>query len=116
LPVRPAVYLVEEVDARVGEAGRLVLLGVRVKGRVFGVRETAEGVLKSCLRCLLSVTLSPKDPDGPRAVPQRTNVDRPVDVVGLDAGVCVAERYIRCCCRGHGIAVAAHASAMECLR
>jgi hypothetical protein len=38
LPIRPAVYLVEEVDARVGEAGRLVLLGERVEGRVFGVR------------------------------------------------------------------------------
>ena len=38
MPIRPAVYLVEEVDARVGEAGRLVLLGERVEGRVFGVR------------------------------------------------------------------------------
>ena len=57
LTIHPVVYLVEEVDARVGEAGRLVLLGVRVEGRVFGKRETTEGVLKSCLRCLLSVPL-----------------------------------------------------------
>ena len=57
MTIHPAVYLVEEVDARVGEAGRLVLLGVRVEGRVFGKRETTEGVLKSCLRCLLSVPL-----------------------------------------------------------
>jgi hypothetical protein len=38
LPICPAVYRAQEVDARVGEAGRLVLLGVRVEGRVFGVR------------------------------------------------------------------------------
>jgi hypothetical protein len=38
LPIRPAVYLAQEVDARVGEADRLVLLGERVEGRVFGVR------------------------------------------------------------------------------
>ena len=38
LPIRPAVYLAQEVDARIREAGGLVLLGVRVKGRVFGVR------------------------------------------------------------------------------
>jgi hypothetical protein len=36
-PVHPAVYLVEELDARVGEAGRRVLLGVRVEDRVFDV-------------------------------------------------------------------------------
>jgi hypothetical protein len=38
LSVCPAVYLAQEVDARVGEAGRLVLLGVRVERRIFGVR------------------------------------------------------------------------------
>jgi hypothetical protein len=41
-PIRPAVYLVEEVDARVGEAYRLVLLVAllvaRVEDRVLGVR------------------------------------------------------------------------------
>ena len=38
LPIRPAVYLAEEVDARVGKAGRFVLLRKRVEGRLFGVR------------------------------------------------------------------------------
>ena len=38
LSVCPAVYLAQEVDARVGEAGRLMLLGVRVEGRVFSMR------------------------------------------------------------------------------
>jgi hypothetical protein len=38
LPLRPLVYLVEEVDARVWEAGGLVLLRKRVEGRVGGVR------------------------------------------------------------------------------
>jgi hypothetical protein len=38
LSVCPAVYLAQEVDARVWEAGRLVLLCVRVEGRIFGVR------------------------------------------------------------------------------
>jgi len=46
LSLSPVVYLVEEANARVGEADRLVLLGVRVKGCVFGVRETTEGILK----------------------------------------------------------------------
>jgi hypothetical protein len=38
LPVRPAIYFAKKVDARIGEAGGLVLLAVRVEGRVFGVR------------------------------------------------------------------------------
>jgi hypothetical protein len=38
LPICPAVYLAEEVDARIGEAGRFVLLRKRVEGRLFGVR------------------------------------------------------------------------------
>jgi hypothetical protein len=36
--LRPAVYLVEEVGARVGKAGWVVPLCVRVEGRIFGVR------------------------------------------------------------------------------
>jgi hypothetical protein len=36
--LRPAVYLVEEVDACVGKAARIVLLAGRVEGRVFSVR------------------------------------------------------------------------------
>jgi hypothetical protein len=39
------VYLVKEADARVGETGRLVLLRVRVEGRVLGVRQLAECIL-----------------------------------------------------------------------
>jgi hypothetical protein len=57
LAIRPAVYLVEEGDARVGQAGRLVLLRERVEGRIFGARETIEGVVGSCLRGLLSAPL-----------------------------------------------------------
>jgi len=38
LSISPAVYLIEEVDTRVSEAGRLVPLCVRVERRVFGVR------------------------------------------------------------------------------
>jgi hypothetical protein len=38
--------LIEQRDARVGEACRLVLLYVRVEGRIFSVQETAEGVLE----------------------------------------------------------------------
>jgi hypothetical protein len=57
LAIRPAVNLIEEGDARVGEAGRLVLLRERVEGRVFCARETTEGVVESCLRCLLSAPL-----------------------------------------------------------
>jgi hypothetical protein len=57
LAVCPAVYLVEEGDARVGQAGRLVLLRERVEGRVFGAWETSEGVVGSCLRGLLSAPL-----------------------------------------------------------
>jgi hypothetical protein len=102
------VYLIGESDTRVGEAGRLVLLRERVEGRVFGARETTEGVVESCLRCLLSISLLLHSLAAPRAVPRRTNVDRAVDGVGLDAGVGVAERYIRCC-RGHGIAAEEHA-------
>ena len=45
--VRPVVYLVEEGNARVGQAGRLVLLRERVEGRIFGARETIEGVVES---------------------------------------------------------------------
>ncbi len=37
LPVRPAVYNFQEVDARVGQTCRLVLLGVCIERRVFGV-------------------------------------------------------------------------------
>ncbi len=37
LPVRPAVYDFQEVDARVREAFGLMLLSVCVEGRVFGV-------------------------------------------------------------------------------
>jgi hypothetical protein len=51
------VYLVEEGDARVGQAGRLVLLRERVEGRIFGARETIEGVVEPCLRGLLSAPL-----------------------------------------------------------
>jgi hypothetical protein len=51
------VYIVQDVDARVGEADRLVLLRVGVEGRVFSVRETTEGVFESYLRCLLSAPL-----------------------------------------------------------
>jgi hypothetical protein len=51
------MYLVEEGNARFGEACRLVPLRERVEGRVFGARETTEGVVESCLRCLLSVPL-----------------------------------------------------------
>jgi hypothetical protein len=57
LPIRPGVYLVEESDARIGEAGRLVLLRERVEGRIFGARETSEGVVGSCLSGLLSAPL-----------------------------------------------------------
>ena len=70
-PVRPAVYLVEEGDARVGQAGRLVLLRERVEGRIFGARETIEGVVRSCLRGLLSVPLLA---DGLTAVGRSRNV------------------------------------------
>ena len=35
--LRPAVYLIEEVYTRVGKAGRVVPLCIRVEGRVFGV-------------------------------------------------------------------------------
>ena len=66
-----------------------MLLRERVEGRIFGARETIEGVVGSCLSCLLSVPLIA---DGGRAVPQRTDVDRAVDGVSLDAGVGVAER------------------------
>ena len=45
-PVRPAVYLIEQSDARVWEACRLVLRRVRVKGRIFSAQETTESVLK----------------------------------------------------------------------
>jgi hypothetical protein len=38
LPICLAMYLAEEVYARVSEAGRLVPLCVQVKGRVFSVR------------------------------------------------------------------------------
>lgn len=51
------MYLVEEVNARFGKAGRLVLLRERVERRIFGARETTEGVVESCLRYLLSVLL-----------------------------------------------------------
>lgn len=47
LAVRPAVYLVEESDAGVGEAGRIVLLGERVEGRVGSARQLAERVLST---------------------------------------------------------------------
>jgi hypothetical protein len=56
-PVRPAVYLVEEGDARVGQAGRLVLLRERVEGRIFGARETIEGVVEPCSWGLFSAPL-----------------------------------------------------------
>jgi hypothetical protein len=36
--MRPAVYPIEEVDARVGKAGELVLLRKRVERRVGSVR------------------------------------------------------------------------------
>jgi hypothetical protein len=55
LTIRPAVYLFEESDARIREAGKLVLLRKQVEGRVFGARETTEGVVESCLRCLLKL-------------------------------------------------------------
>jgi hypothetical protein len=45
LSLRPVVYLVEEADARVAEADRLVLLRVRVEGRVPGVRQLVEWIL-----------------------------------------------------------------------
>jgi hypothetical protein len=51
------VYLIEQSDTRVREAGRLVLLSVRVEGRIFGAWQTTERVVESCLRCLLSVPL-----------------------------------------------------------
>ena len=57
MAVRPAVYLVEEVDARVRQADRLMLLRERVEGRIFGARETSEGVVVSYLRGLLSAPL-----------------------------------------------------------
>ena len=41
LSVCPAVYLAQEVDARVSEADRLVLLSKRVEGRIFSVRQQA---------------------------------------------------------------------------
>ena len=49
LTVHPAVCLVKEVDARVGKAGRLVLLRVRVEGRVNSVRQPSERVLGTCV-------------------------------------------------------------------
>jgi hypothetical protein len=54
------VYLIEDADARVGGAGRLVLLRERVEGRVFGIQQTSEGVLMAYLKCLLSVLPSLK--------------------------------------------------------
>ena len=37
-PIRPVVYLIEQSDARVGQACRLVLLRERVEGRVGSLR------------------------------------------------------------------------------
>jgi hypothetical protein len=57
LTIRPAVYLIEESDARVGEADRLVLLCERVKSHIFGVREATDFIVESCSKCLLSAPL-----------------------------------------------------------
>jgi hypothetical protein len=45
LPVCPFVYAVQEIDASVGEAGGLMLRGVRVEWRVLRVRKTGDKVL-----------------------------------------------------------------------
>jgi hypothetical protein len=48
---------VQESDAGIRKAGRLVLLRKRVEGRIFSARETIEGVVESCLSCPLSAPL-----------------------------------------------------------
>jgi hypothetical protein len=44
--IGPVVYLAEEVDAGVGQAGGVVLSLVRVEGRVPGGRESVERVVQ----------------------------------------------------------------------
>jgi hypothetical protein len=44
--IGPVVYLAQEVDTGVGQAGGVVLALVRVEGRVFGGRERVERVVQ----------------------------------------------------------------------